>query len=313
MLKIDYREGMRATKYSKCVVKWPGGKRQLLPNILSMVPSGFETYYEPFVGGGAVFFALNPKRAVINDLNNHLIILYSLIKLVPTKLKPIFTKVFNGYLSLPKEEEIKHSETQRTKYYIKYRTLFNSYTKELNSLEHHPDLINYHSIIEYAAWFLFLNHTSFNGLVRYNKRGEFNVPHGKRKSYYFPSEEILDTSVYMNGCDCKIYNQDFQEVTTNAQRKDFVYFDPPYLPLNATANFTQYNPGGFGLADHQRLKEECDRLTSLGTKWLQSNSATPKVFELYSDYNIKVVPANRSINCKGEKRGKVDEVLIWNY
>lgn len=282
----------------KPLIKWVGGKTHLLKKILPKVPLNINTYYEPFFGGGAVFFALSPEKAVINDANLDLTNMYHWTKAAPVDFFKVFEGLFNAYLALSAEKDVTiESAEPRANYYYEQRELFRE--EDTATLCH-------------AARFLFLGRTSFNGLVRYSKKSGFNSPHGRHKKIYVPSlSEVRGVAKAMSKC--STLNKDFQEVVSDAKPGDFIYFDPPYIPANRTANFKEYSVDGFSWSDHVRLKEECDRLTAKGVKWLLSNSDAPEALNLYDGYKIDIVQAARSINCKSDKRGKVNEILVRNY
>lgn len=268
------------------VLKWVGGKRQLMPEIEKILPKSYTTYYEPFIGGGAVLFELQPNKAVINDINGELINLYNIIK---------------NDVELLIEDLKKHQNTSEYFYTI----------RELDR-----DRIEYEklSIIEKASRIIYLNKTCFNGLFRVNKAGEFNSPFGKYKNPNIVDEVTLRAvSKYFNKADIKILNGDFEECLKGIRKGAFVYLDPPYDPVSNSANFTGYDKGGFNRDEQIRLKNLCDKLDKKGVKFLLSNSATEFIKDLYKDYDIKIVKAKRSINSNGNSRGEVDEVLVRNY
>jgi len=268
------------------VLKWVGGKRQLLNEIRKYLPKTYTTYYEPFIGGGAVLFDLQPKKAVVNDVNEELINLYSVIK--------------SDVESLIVDLE-KHENTSEYFYNIREQDRDREVYTSLSS-------------IEKASRVVYLNKTCFNGLFRVNKAGEFNSPFGNYKN-----PNIVDTvtlravSKYFNKADIKFLNVDFEIALKNIRRGAFVYFDPPYDPVSSSSNFTGYDKGGFNREEQIRLKNLCDKLDRQGVKFLLSNSSTDFIRELYSDYNIVTVKAKRAINSDGKSRGEVDEVLVRNY
>lgn len=270
----------------KPVLKWVGGKSQLLKEIQKRVPAEFETYYEPFIGGGAVFFNIAPQKAVISDMNSELINMYQTIKTSPDAL----------IASLKK-----HKNTPDYFYVIRAKDRNRrSYAKM--------------SPVTKASRLIYLNRTCFNGLFRVNSRGELNAPFGNYKNPKICNEEnIRKISDFFSVNDIEILNADFEEVLSKAKAGDFVYLDPPYDPVSDTASFTGYVAGGFDREQQRRLKECCDRLDKAGVKFLLSNSATAFILELYKDYKIDLVYAKRNINCKGSGRGAVQEVLVRNY
>ncbi|MDU5740139.1 MAG: DNA adenine methylase [Clostridium sp.] len=268
------------------VLKWVGGKRQLMGEIEKVLPKTYTKYYEPFIGGGAVLFELQPNKAVINDVNSELINLYNVIK--------------DDVESLI-EDLRKHENT--AEYFYKIR-----------EIDRDRELYEKLSKVEKASRIVYLNKTCFNGLFRVNKAGEFNSPFGKYKNPNIVDEITLRAvSKYFNKADIKILNGDFEQSLKGIRKGSFVYFDPPYDPVSSSANFTGYDKGGFGRDEQIRLKKLCDKLDKKGVKFLLSNSATDFIKDLYKDYNIEVVKAKRAINSNGNARGEVDEVLVRNY
>lgn len=268
------------------IVKWVGGKRQILNEIMKYVPKDFTTYYEPFVGGGAVFFALQPSEAVINDINSELMNLYRIIK-----------SNVNDLI----EDLKKHKNEQ--KYFYKIREL-------------DRDKLKYSllSPVERASRIIYLNKTCYNGLFRVNRAGEFNTPFGNYKKPNIVNEETLRAvNEYFNKANISFYNKDYAEVLKEAQVGDFVYLDPPYDPVSDTSSFTGYYKSGFDKEEQLRLKRTCDMLSEKGISFLLSNSATDFILELYKDYNIEIIKAKRVINSRPDKRGEIDEVLVRNF
>lgn len=268
------------------VLKWVGGKTQLLNEIQKRLPSKINKYYEPFVGGGAVCFYFEFEKATINDFNSELINLYNVIKTKPYELIAELKKHVNN-----------------SEYYYQIR-----------SLDREKENFQKLSEVERASRIIFLNKTCFNGLYRVNSKGEFNVPFGKYTNPKICDEEnLLELSNYFNKHDIEITNLDFEDFLKNVQKDDFVYLDPPYEPITETSSFANYNANGFSQEEQKRLKKVCDELTQKNVKWLLSNSASPFILELYKDYKIEFVKAKRSINSKGDKRGPINEILIKNY
>lgn len=267
------------------VLKWVGGKRQLLSEIVELLPDKITTYYEPFLGGGALLFHLQPKKAVVNDINTELINLYNVIKDSPKELIEDLKKHIN-----------------ESEYFYEVRSL--------DRTEKYMMMSN----IEKASRILYLNKTCYNGLFRVNSMGEFNTPFGKYKNPKIVEEITINAvSHYFNNSDIRITSCDYKEALKGIRKGSFVYFDPPYDPVSDSSSFTGYAKGGFGKEEQIRLKEFCDILTQKGVKFLLSNSATPFIKELYKDYQINFVKAKRNINSKKELRGEVEEVLIRNY
>ena len=272
----------------KPFVKWAGGKRQIIDKLKEFVPKEFNTYYEPFVGGGALLFELSPKSAVINDSNKELMNIYTCIKDEEKFVK--MCQELNHY-------ETKHSE----EFYYDIRD------KDKNKEK-------YEKIVDYkkAARTIYLNKACFNGLYRVNSKGEFNVPFNKKnKVNTYDSQNLGIIHSYFNFNDVKILCTDFEEAVRDAKSGDFIYFDPPYD--SDTETFNSYTEEGFKKQDQVRLANCFKDLASRGCFVMLSNHNTELVNELYKDYNIHVIKAKRVINSKGNKRGSVEEVIITNY
>lgn len=268
------------------VLKWVGGKRQLLPEIEKYIPSTYKAYYEPFVGGGAVLFHLQPKTAVINDINAELINLYGIIK---DDVEALIT-------------DLQRHRNESDYFY------------EIRKLDRNKEEYGKLSDVERASRVIYLNKTCYNGLFRVNRAGEFNSPFGSYKNPNIVNEITLRAvSNYFNKSDIRFENTDFVQALEGIKKGSFVYFDPPYDPISSSASFTRYDKGGFDRAEQQRLKELCDSLNKKGVKFLLSNSSTDFIRDLYKDYKIEIIKAKRAINSKGDSRGKIDEVLVRNY
>lgn len=268
------------------VVKWVGGKRQLLPQILPLIPKRMTAYCEPFLGGGAVLFALQPKRALVNDLNQDLITVYRVIKEDADALI---------------EHLSRHENTPE-------------YFYRIRDLDRDKDAYAALSDVEKASRLLYLNKTCYNGLFRVNASGAFNSPYGHyRRPNIVNEQTIRGVSRYFNACDITFFSGDFASVLEQVPKGGFVYLDPPYDPVSDTASFTGYNRGGFGREEQLRLKECCDALTARGVKFLLSNSATPFIRELYGSYRVSIVQARRAVNSVASRRGAIEEVLVRNY
>lgn len=272
------------------VLKWVGGKRQLISEIDSLIPKSISTYVEPFVGGGAVLFHLQPKKAIINDFNKELMNVYQVIKDNP-----------DGLLEVLK----KHKESNSEDYFYKIR-----------SLDRDDDYENL-SNEERAGRIIYLNKTCYNGLFRVNRAGFFNTPYGKYKNPSIVNEVTIKAmSKYFNSANIKFLTGDYKEALKGLRRGSFVYFDPPYMPISSSSNFTGYTEIGFDYEKQVELRDECLKLHNKGIKFIQSNSYTPEILEMYSDssvFNIKIVQAKRNINSQSDKRGEISEVLIYNY
>ena len=264
---------------AKPFLKWVGGKRKLLPQLLPLVPEEYGVYYEPFLGGGAMFFALRPRQAMLADANCELITCYGVVRDQVDELIDLLRRFVY----------------ERDEYY-KIRAL---------------DPFELNRVYE-AARTIYLNKTGFNGLYRLNKKGEFNVPFGRYKNPTICDEDTL------RACsealqDTFLGYQRFEQSMCLAKTGDFVYIDPPYIPASSTSNFTAYTADGFNDEAHVNLAREFRRLSDIGVLCMLSNSDTPRVRKLYAGFNITAVKAARSVNCKGRRRGVVGEVVVRNY
>lgn len=269
------------------IIKWVGGKRQLLSEIKSRMPKEFNTYYEPFFGGGALFFELQPEKAVINDFNSQLINLYQRVKDDYKSVIKIIDKFQNKYNSL-------QTNSQKLDYYYTLRKEFNKLLK--------TDARNATA----AALFIFLNKAGFNGLYRVNASGEFNVPSAHRsKINAYQLENIKSASDCLNKA--TILHGDFEKACKDAQFGDFVFFDSPYYDT-----FDTYQAGGFNEASHIRLATLFKTLSNRGVNCMLTNSNTDFIKELYSGFHIEVVDVKRMVNCDASKRTG-QEVIITNY
>ena len=265
------------------IVKWVGGKRQLMFELLKNMPKTYNRYFEPFIGGGALFFELQPQNGYISDINEELINLYTVVR----------DNVHELINELNKHEISKE-------YFLKIRNL--DRTEKYNKL----------SDIKKASRFIYLNRTCFNGMYRVNSQGQFNVPFGNYKNpRIVDAENLVSCSELLKNTE--ICCGDFSEILNKVKKGDFVYFDPPYVPLNETSSFTSYTKDGFDLDMQFKLKEVCDELDNKGVMFILSNSDTKFVNELYSNYEIKKVFASRAINANPSGRGKITEVLVRNY
>jgi DNA adenine methylase len=272
-------------KEIKPIIKWAGGKRQLLKEIRKHTPDEFNCYYEPFFGGGAVFFDIQPPVAFINDSNLELVNMYEVIKNEPLALI---------------EELKKHVNEKKYFYEIRGLDRMDSYKKL--------------SDVQRAARLIFLNKTCYNGLYRVNSKGYFNTPYGNYKNPNIVDiPNILRISEYFNESDITIKSGDFSDSLFGVKSGDFVYLDPPYDPINESSSFTSYTFSGFSRNEQERLKLLCDKLTNYGVKFLLSNSATDFIIDLYKEYNLTYVKATRAINSVASGRTPIDEVLVKNY
>lgn len=277
---------MQKFKSALPIVKWVGGKRQLLNSLVPLLPQKFSYYCEPFLGGGALFFRIQPQRAIVNDINPDLIAVYKVVKSdVDALIESLKT-----YRNTPEQF-----------YFVR-------------DLDRNKDTYQSLSTVERASRFIYLNKTCYNGLFRVNSAGEFNSPFGRYKNPNIVNEPTLRAvSAFLNANDIQFSCMDFEKVLQNLPEGCFVYLDPPYDPVSSTSNFTGYNKGGFGKDEQLRLKACCDDLTRRKIKFMLSNSPTEFILNLYSGYDITPVEAKRSINCNGAKRGIVKEVIIRNY
>lgn len=273
----------------KPFVKWAGGKTQILPEILKMIPNSFNTYFEPFLGGGALLFQLKPINAVLSDYNSELITAYNCFKDVDS-FKLMVDEILN--------HQMNHSE----EYYYQIR--------EMDKLPEFASLPNHMR----AARMIYLNKSCFNGLYRVNSKGYFNVPSGKYTSVN-AFDEILynNLSKYLSRQSISIINDDFEKAVASAKKGDFVYFDPPYDTFDEKKNFTTYTKNAFGKDEQKRLANVFKDLDSRGVKVMLSNHNTEFIRDLYNQFNIKVINARRSINSISSGRGNVEEVIITNY
>lgn len=272
----------------KPFLKWVGGKRQLLDKIKSRMPSEYNDYYEPFVGGGALFINLQRSNTVINDFSKELIGAYKTIKSNPKKL-----------MKLLDIHEQNHSLNPKEYYYL------------IRKLDREEDWENV-SQLSKTARMIYLNKSCFNGLYRVNKKGFFNVPtNGREKVKTYDEDNILELSRFLKEQNILLVNGDFEKSVKNAKKGDFIFFDPPYDVLKSDT-FESYTKEGFGVEGQKRLSKLAHKLSGLGCYVMITNHNTPLVNELYKDFNIDVVPAKRMINSDASKRTG-HETIIYNY
>lgn len=272
----------------KPFVKWAGGKRQILDKLKEYVPTEYNTYYEPFVGGGALLFELAPKHAVINDLNQELMNTYKVL-CDEEKFKKM-CRVLNNY-------EANHSE---------------EFYYEIRNKDRNKNTYNKLSDYTRAARTIYLNKACFNGLYRVNSKGEFNVPYGKKtKVNTYDGNNLITVSNYLTMNDIKILNVDYKEALKTAKKGDFVYIDPPYD--SDTAIFTNYTETGFNKDSQRELAFVFKELSDKGVFVMLSNYNTTLIQDLYKGYHIHLIEAKRNINANAKKRGSVFEVIITNY
>lgn len=277
------RPSTRGQHSARPFLKWAGGKGQLMAQLQPLLPSRtVRRYFEPFVGSAALFFALRPERATLSDVNAELVDCY---RAVQTEVDGVI------------EALAAHRYEERAYYRVR---------------EQDPGNL---SLPERAARTIYLNKTGYNGLYRVNRAGRFNVPFGRYTNPGFASRESLENLRACSGAlaGVKLLLRDFGEVVRDAREGDLVYFDPPYVPLSETSDFTAYVPGGFGPPEQERLASVVHALNERGVLVMLSNSDTPVVRDLYARYRIDVVSAARSINSRANRRGKVAEVVVRNY
>lgn len=264
---------------AKPILKWAGGKARLLPTLKRLIPPNFDRYIEPFLGGGAFFFALAPKFGIVNDLNAELIQCYETVRDAPDALLNSLSKMM-----------VEESE------FYRWRAI------EPGTLDS----------ISRAARFIYLNKTCFNGLYRVNKKGQFNSPFGgyatvalaDPSNLYACSEALSRT---------EITSGDYRKVLGNAQPGDFIYLDPPYVPVGKFSDFNRYTAEPFSGTNQEELASIFADLDQRGCLVLLSNSKHPTVVELYKQFQQLTVKMPRFVNCKGDKRGDVDELVVTNY
>lgn len=276
------------------LVKWVGGKRQLLPEIMGRLPSDFSHFVEPFFGGGAVLFAIQPQFALINDLNTELMNVYTVVRDYPQKLIQHLRK---------------HARQHCEDYFYEVRQWDRK--ASYNQLEPATR----------AARLIYLNRTCYNGLYRVNSRGEFNTPIGRYKNPRILDEDAITAmSQYFNSADITITSTDYRDAITTVlekplsqRKKTLVYLDPPYMPLSKTSSFVSYTGDGFDETEQVALYEQCCKLDEAGVRFLLSNSAHKTIVDLYKDFHQSFVSARRNVNSVATKRGSVEELLVSNY
>ncbi len=279
---------MRRNSLIAPVVKWVGGKRQLLDVFDPLFPRQVTSYCEPFLGGGAVLFKLQPEVAYVNDINSELIQMYEVIR-------DDVEGLIQALSEHPNEKEHFYSVRDWDRDKAQYGEL----TK-----------------VQKAARTIYLNKTCYNGLFRVNNSGEFNAPFGRYKNPNIVNAPVLRAvSGYFQNAQVTFSSADYTETLGHLSEETFVYLDPPYDPVSGTANFTGYAKGGFDQAEQIRLRQYCDELDGRGIRFMLSNSATEFIKELYasSPYNITIVKAKRAVNSNAARRGQVDEVVVRNY
>jgi DNA adenine methylase len=273
----------------KPVVKWAGGKRQILAHLIERLPVSWDHYYEPFIGGGALLIALNNQgridKATLSDANPELVNLYHVIQKWPDDL-----------IGTLKDQEFKNNREQ----YLELRSIFNDIRGDSSRT------------VERAALFLYLNRHGYNGLWRVNRKGEFNVPFGRYQSPSFPSPELIHGFSRLLER-VNIEEGDFSNTVKTAREGDFVYFDPPYFPISPTSRFTAYHAKEFSFEDQVRLSEVFRNLADRGVSVMMSNSWTPVIRELYGEFHCEMIEAARAINSRGDRRTGIPEMIITGY
>lgn len=270
-------------------VKWAGGKGQLILKLKELMPEHYNDYYEPFVGGGALFFSVLPKKAFINDFNSELISVYECMQ------SDVMCYEMLENLQLHEE---RHSE---------------EYYYQIRNMDRDVKFYNLSKPVR-AARMIYLNKACFNGLYRVNSKGFFNVPSGKKKSVKtYDEENMMGIRSYFQNNDITITNVDFEEAVSTAHPKDFIYFDPPYDTWEDKDSFTSYSKDSFTKESQARLAKVFTELSKLGVYVMASNHNTAYIRELYKNFDIHVVDAKRMINSNPNGRGCVEEVIITNY
>ena len=264
-------------------LKWAGGKRQLIPQMKKYLPREFNNYIEPLVGGGALFFYLLPKKAILIDINDDLINCYKVIK--------------NNVYELI--ELLKNHVNEKGYYY------------RMRKIDRNPEKYNKLSEVEKASRIIFLNRCCYNGLYRVNSKGQFNVPFGKYKNPKFCDKDNL-IAVHKVLQQVELVNDSFEKCLNFAEEGDFIYLDPPYQPISETANFTSYTKENFGVNAQNKLFDIFTKLNDIGCKVVLSNSYNKFTLDLYQNYEIVFLEAKRAINSNAKKRGAIKEILVLN-
>ena len=275
----------------KPLIKWAGGKRQIAAELFSRFPSDWNrgTYIEPFIGGGAMFLHAAPTRAVVADLNSRLYGFYLQVKANPEIL-------YSGIVEIADQFNAAE-ESEKKDFYLSLRIKYNE--SAVDSFES--------ATLLYA-----LNKLCFNGLYRENSKGGFNVPFGQKKQLpYINGEDLRSVSKVL--AETMILNEDFETTIGKAVQGDFVYLDPPYIPIDATSSFTSYHSNGFGIGEQERLASAILKMKSAGINAMCSNSDTPLTREIYKGLNIEAIQAPRMVSAKASGRGSVSELVITNY
>jgi len=282
--RVQNRKAKTIVDIPKPFLKWAGGKRQLISQMDPFFPIKFNKYIEPFVGGGAIFFYLLPKRAILMDINQELINVYNVIK---NNIKELINSLK------------KHINEQE--YYYKIR-----------NLDRDPSIYESLTNVEKASRTIYLNRCCYNGLYRVNSKGQFNVPFGRYKNPQLCDEKNL-IAVHKALKNVEIVNASFEKCLDFAEKDDFIYFDPPYVPISSSSNFTSYTKDNFGREDQIKLLDVFKALDERGCKVMLSNSYNDFILDLYKGYKINILQAKRAINSDAKKRGEIRELLITNF
>lgn len=261
----------------KPILKWAGGKQALARSLVERFPLACERYYEPFLGGGSVLLEFQPSKAVVGDLNDWLLDTYEAVR---QDWRPVAAAL----------DRMKNSKSEFMR------------VRKIRPQDLAPP--------ERAAHLIYLNKTCFRGLFRVNRRGEFNVPYGAYNRRYYSTDNLQAVSELLRGIE--IRRGDFEICLHDVDRRDFVYFDPPYFKLGGYSDFNRYTPEQFRIGDHLRLAALCRELDARGVRWALSNSNTPLIRQLYAGYNFLAVDARREINLNSSRR-RVQELLVTNF
>ena len=273
------------------LLKWAGGKRHIADELFKSFPCDWNSgrYFEPFVGGAAMYLHLVPIRAKISDLNIRLVNFYKHVKLNHVTLADLIDDFVFNFNS--------EAEEAKNDYYLQIRKQFND---------------SLHESLESAALLYVINKLCFNGLYRENSKGGYNVPFGKRKKFpNFQRNDLFEASKILT--ETEIVNQDFADSVVDARSGDFVYFDPPYIPLTTTSSFTSYNSAGFGIDQQKKLATVMLELKNLGVKAICSNSDTHLTREIYGAHRIDTILAPRMVSASALGRGNISELVIKNF
>lgn len=280
------RQPNEANKKLKPFLQWVGGKREMIERYPTLIPAKFNSYHEPFLGGGAMMFHVKAEKAFLNDYNSELIITYNAI-----------AKDVKSVIKILKELKKHHSK----EFYLSVR-----------ELDRDSDKFQKFNEAEIAARLIYLNQTGFNGVYRVNRKGQYNVPIGSSLNKLICDEPtLMEASKFIKGY--TFSSGDFADAIKNIKKGDFLYLDPPYVPVSEYSDFTRYTKDQFGLEDQNRVYELFKAASDKGAYVLLSNSDTKFVRDLYKDFNIYTIKSSRNLNSDASKRGNVDEVAVTNY